>query len=111
MASLANAFCMVHGFTYDMAELLIGTDNRAETWDTVCSLWEIELNTAYNALYEAASEEGGMAYLAEYAVYLNWLNAYEQLLTAAYADKPAIAAEVLTGTIMQRAMTACDRLN
>jgi len=69
------------------------------------------LNTVYNALYKAASEEGGMAYLAEYATYLAWLSAYEQSLNMVYPNNPEIVAEVMTNVIVERALDACARGN
>ena len=105
----ADQYCPVHGFTYEMMELLLLSDNSLETWATVRSLWEIELNTAYNALYKDASEEGGMAYLAEYAAYLAWLPAYEQFITMVYPENPEIVAEVMVNTIMGCTLDACGR--
>lgn len=106
----ADQYCPAHGFTYEMMELLLLSDNSLETWATVRSLWEIELNTAYNALYKDASEEGGMAYLAEYAAYLAWMPAYEQFITMVYPENPEIVAEVMVNTIMERALDACGRM-
>lgn len=106
----ADQYCPAHGFTYEMMELLLLSDNSLETWATVRSPWEIELNTAYNALYKDASEEGGMAYLAEYAAYLAWLPAYEQFITMVYPENPEIVAEVMVNTIMERALDACGRM-
>ena len=80
-----------------------------ENWATVRSLWEIELNAVYNALYKAAGEEGGMAYLAEYAAYLAWLPAYEQCLNMVYPENPEVVAEVMVNTIMNRVLDACGR--
>ena len=106
----ADRYCSVHSFTYEMTDLLLFTDDSAETWATVRSLWEIELSCAYNALYEAASEEGGAAYLAEYAVFMNWLKAYEQFVTMLYPNDPEIAAEMMVNVIMDRAMDVCARM-
>ena len=92
-----------------LCRFLLLSDNSLETWATVRSLWEIELNISYNALYKDASEEGGMAYLVEYAAYIAWLPAYEQFITMVYPENPEIVAEVMVNTIMERALDACER--
>ena len=93
-----------------MMELLLLSDNSLETWATVRSLWKIELNTAYNALYKDASEEGGIACLAEYAAYIGWLNASEEFLNMVYPGQSEVVAEVMVNTIMERALDACGRM-
>ena len=104
-----DQYCAVHAFTYEMMEALLLADGGEEDWTTVRTLWEIELKAAYNTLYKNASEEGGMAYLAEYAVFMNWLPAYEEFLNLAYPAKPWVADEVMVNTIMERVLDACGK--
>lgn len=106
----ADQYCSVHSFTYEMMDLLLFTDDSAETWEAIRTLWEIELASAYNALYAAASDEGGVAYLVECATYQNWLKVYELFVTMSYPGRPEIVAEVMANAIMDRAMDACARM-
>ena len=104
-----DGYCTVHGFTYEMMEIFLLSDKSVNTWETVRALWEIELNNAYDALYKKAGEGVGNVYLVEYAAITNWINAREAFLNMAYADKPAIVAEAMVNTIMERSMEACEK--
>ena len=104
-----DGYCTVHGFTYEMMEIFLLSDKSVNTWETVRTLWEIELNNAYDALYRKAGEGVGNVYLVEYAAITNWINAREAFLNMAYADKQAIVAEAMVNTIMERALDACER--
>ena len=106
--SYTDQYCMTHGFTYEMMELLLENDNSLDAWVIVRSLWEIELSNAYNALCENVSETVGNAYLSEYMGYLKWINAYEQFMTIVYPDKPELVAEVMVNVIMDRTMDICE---
>jgi len=104
-----DGFCFTHGFTYEMMQALLESEISAETWETIYSLWDYELNTAYNAVYDKASGEGGIAYLAEYAAYTTWLTARLDELKLFYPEGE-IPAEVMANTIMARALAICARL-
>jgi len=104
-----DSFCAMHGFTYEMMDALLKNDASEDTWNIIYSLWELELNTAYNAIYEKASREGGMAYLAEYAAYTTWLPARLDELKLFYQQNE-IPAEVMVYTIMARTLDICERM-
>ena len=65
------------------------------------------MNNAYNALYNAAGENGGIV-MVEKAMFGSYLEAHETYLKALYPDKPEIVEEVITMMIIERTLEMCE---
>ena len=67
----------------------------------------MELNSSYNALYNAVDMNGEII-MVEKAMFGSYLEAHETYLKALYPDKPEIVEEVITTMIIERTLEMCE---
>ncbi|MBE5767178.1 MAG: peptidoglycan-binding protein [Clostridiales bacterium] len=99
--------CGVHGFTFSMTMALLKNGQNAEEWARIRSMWTMELNSSYNALYNAVDMNGEII-MVEKAMFGSYLEAHETYLKALYPDKPEIVEEVITTMIIERTLEMCE---
>jgi len=98
-----QAFCPMHSFPFSMTDTLLGGQDTAEAWNRLQMIWRLELDKAYSKLGAQFAPAA-----ATQAVLMQWLTAREAQLTLLYPQDPALAASILTKTIVDHVNALCQ---
>ena len=79
-------------------------EDRAEAWRSVAQIWLTALNSAANARWQAAAEQGREIIAAERVAFDKWLAAQEDLLNLLYPGRPVTTGERVARLLRERVL-------